>query len=142
LLVNQATCGWFFIGGLIPSPFQWFCKLNSVFVKNVQKMKNRLILSIFLLALLGGCSTPKVIESTRLSDRDLSCESLKEEYRYAEQAKKDAEDVKGVNGTNTAAAIFFPIGIIATYSNANEAIAAADTRMMRLSDLMDKKNCK
>ena len=105
-------------------------------------MKNRLILSIFLLALLGGCSTPKVIESTRLSDRDLSCESLKEEYRYAEQAKKDAEDVKGVNGTNTAAAIFFPIGIIATYSNANEAIAAADTRMMRLSDLMDKKNCK
>mgnify|MGYP000359002727 CR=1 FL=1 len=105
-------------------------------------MKNRLILAAFLLVLLSGCSTPKVIEPTRLSDRDLSCESLKEEYRYAEQAKKDAEDVKGVNGTNTAAAIFFPIGIIATYSNANEAIAAADTRMMRLSDLMDKKNCK
>jgi len=105
-------------------------------------MKNRLIISIFLVSLVGGCSTPKVIETTRLSDRDLSCESLKEEYLYAERAKKDAEDVKGVNGTNTAAAIFFPIGIIATYSNANEAIAAADTRMMRLSDLMDKKNCK
>ena len=105
-------------------------------------MKNRLILAIFFLGLLGGCSTPKVIEVTRLSDRDLSCESLKDEYRYAEQAKKDAEDVKGVNGTNTAAAIFFPVGIIATYSNANEAISAADTRMMRLSDLMDKKNCK
>jgi hypothetical protein len=40
------------------------------------------------------------------------------------------------------AAIFFPVGIIATYSNANEAIAAADTRMTRLSDLMDKKSCK
>ena len=105
-------------------------------------MKNRLILAIFFLGLLGGCSTPKVIETTRLSDRDLSCDSLKDEYRYAEQAKKDAEDVKGVNGTNTAAAIFFPVGIIATYSNANEAIAAADTRMMRLTDLMDKKNCK
>jgi len=47
-----------------------------------------------------------------------------------------------VTGTNTAAAIFFPIGIIATYSNANEAIAAADARMSRLVDLMDKKNCK
>jgi hypothetical protein len=105
-------------------------------------MKNRLILAIFFLSLVGGCSTPKVIETTRLSDRDLSCESLKDEYRYAEQAKKDAEDVKGVNGTNTAAAIFFPVGIIATYSNANEAIAAADTRMMRLTDLMDRKNCK
>jgi hypothetical protein len=105
-------------------------------------MKNRLILAILFLSLVGGCSTPKVIETTRLSDRDLSCESLKDEYRYAEQAKKDAEDVKGVNGTNTAAAIFFPVGIIATYSNANEAIAAADTRMMRLTDLMDKKNCK
>jgi hypothetical protein len=105
-------------------------------------MKNRLILAIFFLGLISGCSTPKVIETTRLSDRDLSCDSLKDEYRYAEQAKKDAEDVKGVNGTNTAAAIFFPVGIIATYSNANEAIAAADTRMMRLTDLMDRKNCK
>lgn len=105
-------------------------------------MKNRLIPFIFLLSLVVGCSTPRVIETTKLSDRDLSCESLKDEFRHAEQAKKDAEDVKGVNGTNTAAAIFFPIGIIATYSNANEAISAADTRMMRLSDLMDKKNCK
>ncbi len=102
----------------------------------------RLAIALFFAGLVGGCSTPKVIEATRLSDRDLSCESLKEEYRYAEQAKKDAEDVKGVNGTNTAAAIFFPVGIIATYSNANEAIAAADTRMLRLSELMDKKNCK
>ncbi len=102
----------------------------------------RLALVLFFVGFIAGCSTPKVIETTRLSDKDLSCESLKEEYRYAEKAKKDAEDVKGVTGTNTAAAIFFPVGIIATYSNANEAIAAADTRMMRLSDLMDRKNCK
>ena len=101
-----------------------------------------LVLALFFAGLVSGCSTPKVIDSTRLSDRDLSCESLKDEYREAEQAKKDAEDVKGVNGTNTAAAIFFPVGIIATYSNANEAIAAADNRMMRLTELMDKKNCK
>ena len=102
----------------------------------------RLTLTLIFLSFISGCSTPKVIEATRLSDRDLSCESLKGEYRQAEQAKKEAEDVKGVTGTNTAAAIFFPVGIIATYSNANEAIAAADTRMLRLSDLMDKKNCK
>jgi hypothetical protein len=106
------------------------------------KITIRSALVLFFIGLIGGCSTPKVIETTRLSDKDLSCESLKEEYRHAEQAKKDAEDVKGVTGTNTAAAIFFPIGIIATYSNANEAISAADTRMMRLSDLMDRKNCK
>ena len=105
-------------------------------------MTTRLLPILLFASILVGCSTPKVIEVTRLSDKDLSCESLKEEYRSAEQAKKDAEDVKGVNGTNTAAAIFFPVGIIATYSNANEAIAAADGRMMRLSDLMDKKNCK
>mgnify|MGYP002128800430 CR=1 FL=1 len=53
----------------------------------------RLAIALFFAGLVGGCSTPKVIEATRLSDRDLSCESLKEEYRYAEQAKKDAEDV-------------------------------------------------
>ena len=103
---------------------------------------SRLALTTFIVALISGCSTPKVIETTKLSDRDLSCEALKDEYKQAGQAKKEAEDVKGVTGTNTMAAIFFPVGIIATYSNANEAIAAADTRMTRLSDLMDKKNCK
>ena len=102
----------------------------------------RLALITFIMTLIGGCSTPKVIETTKLSDRDLSCEALKEEYKQAGQAKKDAEDVKGVTGTNTMAALFWLPGIIATYSNANEAIAAADTRMTRLTDLMDKKNCK
>ena len=82
------------------------------------------------------------MEAKRHADRDLCSESLKEEYKQAEQAKKDAEAVKGVTGTNTAAAIFVPIGIIETYSNANEAIAAADTRMVRLADFMDKKSCK
>jgi hypothetical protein len=105
------------------------------------KLTARLVPTLFFIGLIGGCSTPNVIETNKPSDRNLSCESLKDEYKQAEQAKKDAVDVKGVNGTNTAAAIFFPIGIIATYSNANEAIAAADTRMMRLSDFMDKKNC-
>jgi hypothetical protein len=102
----------------------------------------RLALITFIMTLIGGCSTPKVIETTKLSDRDLSCEALKDEYKQAGQAKKDAEDVKGVTGTNTMAALFWLPGIIATYSNANEAIAAADTRMTRLTDLMDKKNCK
>jgi hypothetical protein len=102
----------------------------------------RLALITFIMTLIGGCSTPKVIETTKLSDRDLSCEALKDEYKQAGQAKKDAEDVKGVTGTNTMAALFWLPGIIATYSNANEAIAAADTRMVRLTDLMDKKNCK
>jgi hypothetical protein len=91
---------------------------------------------------MSACSTPKVIDATKLSDRDLSCESLKDEFKKAEKAKKDAEDVKGVTGTNTLAAFFCLPGIIATYSNANEAIAAADTRMVRLTDLMEKKNCK
>jgi hypothetical protein len=105
-------------------------------------MYKRFLPALIAAFFISGCSTPKVIETTRLSDRDLSCDSLRDEYRYAEQAKKDAESVKGVTGTNTAAAIFFPIGIVATYSNANEAIAAADARMNRLVELMDKKNCK
>ena len=103
---------------------------------------SRFAFIVFALALMSACSTPKVIETTKLSDRDLSCEALKDEYKQAGQAKKDAEDVKGVTGTNTMAALFWLPGIIATYSNANEAIAAADTRMTRLTDLMDKKNCK
>jgi len=102
----------------------------------------RLALITFFVTFISACSTPKVIDITKVSDRDLSCEALKDEYKQAEKAKKDADDVKGVTGTNALAAIFWLPGIIATYSNANEAIAAADTRMTRLTDLMDKKNCK
>ena len=103
---------------------------------------SRYISIAFMLVFMSACSTPKVIETTKLSDRDLSCEALKDDFKQAEKAKKDAEDVKGVTGTNALAAIFWLPGIVATYSNANEAIAAADARMVRLSDLMDKKNCK
>jgi hypothetical protein len=59
---------------------------------------SRCALIAFSLTLISGCSTPKVVETTKLSDRDLSCESLKDEYKQAEKAKKDAEDVKGVTG--------------------------------------------
>ena len=48
----------------------------------------RLALITFIMTLTGGCSTPKVIETTKLSDRDLSCEALKDEYKQAGQAKK------------------------------------------------------
>jgi hypothetical protein len=102
----------------------------------------RLGFAIAFTSIVSGCSTPKVVEVTKTSDRDLSCESLKDEYKQTAQAKKEAEDVKGVTGTNALAAIFWIPGVIATYSNANEAIAAADNRMVRLNDLMDKKNCK
>ena len=44
----------------------------------------------------------------------------------AERFKVDAQKEKGMTGTNVAAVIFFWPAMIGTYSNANEAISAAE----------------
>ena len=45
-----------------------------------------------------------------------------------------------MTGTNVAAVIFFWPAMIGTYSNANEAIAAADSRKIYLTSLSTQKN--
>lgn len=46
-----------------------------------------------------------------------------------------------MTGTNVAAVIFFWPAMIGTYSNANEAIAAADMRKVNLMTIYNQKKC-
>jgi hypothetical protein len=71
----------------------------------------------------------------------LSCAQLQNEYADADKLKKAAAEEKGVTGGNVARLLFWP-SIIGTYMNANEAIAAADNRMVNLANLMSRSNCK
>ena len=96
--------------------------------------------SILFLLVVVGCASPTVVQSVKPGDAGLSCAQLQNEYADAERFKKEAAAEKGVTGGNVARVLFWP-AIIGTYMNANEAIAAADNRMVNLNNLMSKANC-
>ena len=57
----------------------------------------RLGLALVFMGLVSGCSTPKVIETIKLSDRDLSCDSLKDEFDdFLESTKNEIVETKEV----------------------------------------------
>ncbi len=70
----------------------------------------------------------------------LTCAQLQNEYPDAERFKKEADAEKGVTGGNVARLLFWP-AIIGTTMNAHEAIAAAETRKVHLSNVMMQKKC-
>ena len=96
---------------------------------------------IATLTLLAGCATPHVVQPVKLSDSSLTCIQLTTEMSESDRFRADAQKEKGMTGTNVAAVIFFWPAMIGTYSNANEAIAAADTRKSNLMGLYNQKKC-
>ena len=100
----------------------------------------RLTTMACLCMLFAGCATPTVVETVQPGDPDLSCPQLQDEYAEATKLKKAAKSEKGVTAGNVARILFWP-SIVATHLNANEAIAAADTRRVHLASLMSQKNC-
>lgn len=98
-------------------------------------------LSFSALLVLSGCATPHVVETTRVTDSNLSCAQLEVEMKDADRFRNDAQKEKGMTGTNVAAALLFLPAMIGTYSNANEAIAAADSRKVYLMNIYNTKKC-
>lgn len=96
---------------------------------------------IATLTILAGCATPHVVQPVKLSDSSLTCIQITTEMAESDRFKSDAQKEKGMTGTNVAAVIFFWPAMIGTYSNANEAIAAADTRKSNLMGLYNQKKC-
>ncbi len=91
------------------------------------------------LSALGGCAKPHLVETLRVSDNNLNCTQLEAEIREADRFRTDAQKEKGMTGTNVAAVLFFWPAMMGTYSNANEAIAAADARKSNLTNLHNTK---
>ena len=96
------------------------------------------VVSIFM---LGGCATPTVVQTVKPGDFELSCAQLQNEYSDAQRYRDEADREKGVTGGNVVRALFFWPAILGTASNANEAIAAADTRKAHLANAMNQKGC-
>ena len=91
--------------------------------------------------LVSGCARSVAVEPVKMGDAQLSCAQVLSEIQEAEKFKKAAEDNKGFTGTNTAAALLFLPGLVATYSDANAAIRAADERKAHLISLYNEKHC-
>ena len=101
----------------------------------------RLATFFVTVAFLSGCATPHVVDEKKISDKDLSCNSLVQEISEAKRFEEKARDEKGVTGTNVVAGLFFWPAIAATYANANEAIEAANERQRHLEALYKEKGC-
>ncbi|MDO8813159.1 MAG: SHOCT domain-containing protein [Gallionella sp.] len=91
--------------------------------------------------LLCACATPTVVQSVKPGDNGLSCAQLQNEYVDAERFRSEADKEKSVTGGNVVRALLFWPAILGTASNANEAIAAADSRKVHLANQMNQKNC-
>lgn len=98
-------------------------------------------LSLFTALLLAGCATPTVVQTVKPGDNGLSCAQLQNEYVDAQKFRDDADKEKGMTGGNVARAILFWPAILGSYSNANEAMAAADARKVHLANLMNQTKC-
>ena len=104
-------------------------------------MKKSYFMSLGLLFFAISCASPTVVNSVKPADIDLSCAQLANEMDDMDRFMKEADDVKGVTGGNIARAIFFWPSILGSYSNANEAIQAANARKVHISNIMREKKC-
>ena len=93
------------------------------------------------LVILTGCASPTVVQSMKAGDDSLTCGQLKNEYSEANRFIKEAESEKGWTGGNIARGLLFWPAILGTYNNANEAIAAAETRKVNLLNIMRTQKC-
>ena len=104
-----------------------------------EEIKPKILAAMLVMGLLA-CASPTVVQAVKPGDTGLSCGQLQNDYADAEKFKKDAAAEKGVTGGNVARLLFWP-AIIGTTMNANEAMAAADNRMVHLTNLMSQKGC-
>lgn len=93
------------------------------------------------LGLLSACATPTVVKSVKTGDLGLTCSQLQNEFEDAERFRTEADKEKGMTGGNVARALLFWPAILGSYSNANEAISAADARKVHLANIMSQKGC-
>ena len=100
------------------------------------------IFGVMIFALgLAGCASPTVVQTIKMGDVGLTCPQLQNEFQDADRFKMEADKEKGFTGSNVARAILFWPAILGSFSNANEAIAAAETRKVHLVNLMNQKGC-
>ncbi len=93
----------------------------------------------FVIINLLGCANPTVVETVQHGDYAMACEELTMAIEDAKRFRREAQSKKGFTGGNVTRAILLWPTILGTYSNANEAVQAADTRIVHLSRIKAEK---
>lgn len=104
-------------------------------------MLNKSFAVILVCSAIAGCASPTVVQEKQVGDQDMTCDQLKVAMEEAQEFEKKARAERQATGTNVAAAIFFWPGLIATYSNTEDAINAAKERQNHLMKIYDAKIC-
>ncbi len=97
-----------------------------------------LFVSLIIINLIG-CAHPTVVEAVLDDDYTMTCDELTKAIEDARQFRKEAQSKKGFTGGNVTRGILLWPTILGTYSNANEAIHAADARIVHLSHIKAEK---
>ena len=104
-------------------------------------MTSKLLLTLTTALLLSACASPTVTQAVKAGDTGLTCSQLQNDFQDAENLRVTADKEKGFTGGNVLRGLFFWPAILGSYSNANEAIAAADSRKVNLANIMNQKGC-
>lgn len=103
------------------------------------KMKMQALTILLASSLLTACSGTKstVVADMTPADKQLSCQEMQMDITEAQFLKAKAEKNRGFSFKN----MIMPLSYPSTYMSADEAIEAADNRMLYLNKLYQAKGC-
>ncbi len=104
-------------------------------------MNSKTVALIASALLVVGCASPTVTQAIKAGDTGLTCPQLQNDYQDADKLRETADKEKGLTGGNILRGLLFWPAILGSFANANEAIAAADSRKVNLANIMNQKGC-
>ena len=108
----------------------------------LERVTLKIRIAVAAVLLLGGCASPKVVESVQSTDSQLSCEGLQKELEGAEKFRGAAQSSLGSMGGQIITAFMFFPALLISHDNKTTALNAAEARKTHLIGVMSQKDCK
>lgn len=109
-------------------------------------MNNKNLITLSLIAILTACAgsaSHKVVMTDQVKDQNLTCRQIDDEVARAQAIINGVNDDKNdVSGSDVMdGLLYFPFNLIAKNSNYNNALTAANQRIISLKTLKQEKKC-
>lgn len=101
------------------------------------------LFSIVILTACAGSASHKIVQTDPVADQNLSCKQADDEIARAQAVINGVNDDKNdVSGSDVMDGIlYFPFNLIAKNSNYNNALTAANQRIVSLKTMKQEKSC-
>jgi hypothetical protein len=90
---------------------------------------------------ISGCASPPRVEVAQRDDFKLDCTQLEAEFVAAQNARADAESLRGPTINNVFGALLYRQVLQINYDSANAGISLAEKRKERVLDLARDRKC-